>query len=59
MKGGHYGEVPSLTSLTEGGNLQYTTDFRKVYQSMITGWLGHPDAAGILKGDFGSFALFV
>ncbi len=59
VKGGHYGEVPSLTSLTEGGNLQYTTDFRKVYQSMITGWLGHPDAAGILKGDFGSFDLFV
>jgi hypothetical protein len=26
---------------------------------MITGWLGHPDAAGILKGDFGSFDLFV
>jgi len=59
VKGGHYGEVPSLSSLTEGGNLQYTTDFRKVYLSMITGWLGHPDAAGILKGDFGSFDLFV
>lgn len=59
VKGGHYGEVPSLTALTEGGNLQYTTDFRKVYQSMISGWLGHGDAGTVLKGDFGSFDLFV
>lgn len=59
VKGGHYGEMPRLTRLTEGGNLQYTTDFRKVYQSMISGWLGHGDAASVLKGDFGTFDLFV
>lgn len=58
VKGGHYGEVPSLTALTEGDNLVYTTDFRKVYQSMIQGWLGHGDAPDMLGGDFGSFDLF-
>ena len=33
VKGGHYGEVPSLTKLAEGDNLAYTTDFRRVYQT--------------------------
>ncbi len=59
VKGGHYGEPPSLTRLDEGDNLVYTTDFRRVYATMIEGWLGQPDAGGILNGNFEAFDMFV
>ncbi len=59
VQGGHYGDLPSLTDLDEGDNLEYTTDFRRVYATMIEGWLGHPDAGEILKGNFESFDMFV
>ena len=58
VKGGHYGEVPSLTSLGEGDNLAYTTDFRRVYQTMTQGWLGHNANAELLNGQFQSFDMF-
>ena len=58
VKGGHYGELPSLTQLTEGDNLPHTTDFRRVYRTMIKEWLGHGDTAELLNGDFESFDLF-
>ena len=58
VKGGHYGELPSLTNLTEGDNLHYTTDFRRVYQTMIKQWLGHEDTSELLNGDFESFDMF-
>ena len=58
VKGGHYGELPSLTKLADGDNLAYTTDFRKVYQTITQGWLGHNDSANLLGGDFGTFDLF-
>ena len=58
VKGGHYGEWPSLTELTEGDNLAYTTDFRRVYQTMIEGWLGHQAPEELLNGSFDSFDLF-
>ena len=58
IKGGHYGELPSLTELGEGDNLAHTTDFRKVYQTAIEGWLGYQDPARLLGRDFGSFDLF-
>ena len=58
VKGGHYGELPSLTELAKGDNLAYTTDFRKVYQSMTQGWLGHSDSNKLLGGNFGTFDLF-
>ena len=57
VRGGHYGEVPSLTDLDEGGNLKYTTDFRRVYASLIEGWLGH-DSRSLLSGDFKTFPIF-
>ena len=59
VKGGHYGEVPSLTKLAKGDNLAYTTDFRRVYQTLISGWLGHGGGSKILNGDFESFDMFV
>ena len=58
VKGGHYGDIPSLTNLADGDNLEYTTDFRRVYQTLISGWLGHSGGAKILNGDFQSFDMF-
>ena len=58
VKGGHYGEVPSLTKLAEGDNLAYTTDFRRVYQTLISGWLEHGGSQGILRGEFKTFDMF-
>ena len=58
VKGGHYGKLPSLTELADGDNLAYTTDFRKVYQTITQGWLGHNDSARLLGGDFGTFNFF-
>ena len=58
VKGGHYGKLPSLTELADGDNLAYTTDFRKVYQTITQGWLGHNDSANLLGGDFGTFNFF-
>ena len=59
VKGGHYGELPSLTNLAEGENLAYTTDFRRVYQTMISSWLGHQGSNDLLNGRFTSFDMFV
>ncbi len=59
VKGGHYGELPSLTELGEGDNLAFTTDFRRVYQTLISGWLGHQNSEQLLNGRFEPFDLFV
>jgi uncharacterized protein (DUF1501 family) len=40
VKGGLYGQAPSLTDLDATGNLKYTTDFRAVYQEILGGHLG-------------------
>jgi uncharacterized protein (DUF1501 family) len=58
VKGGHYGQAPSLTKLDEGDNLVYTTDFRRVYASVIDGWLGCRDAEQLLSGKFETFPVF-
>jgi uncharacterized protein (DUF1501 family) len=39
VKGGLYGEEPSLTNLDDG-NLRYTVDFRSVYATMLAGVIG-------------------
>jgi len=57
VKGGHYGDAPSLTNLDGDGNLKFTTDFRRVYASVIEGWLQH-ESKVLLKGDYQAFALF-
>ncbi len=59
MKGGHYGKVSSLTELDAGDNLVHTTDFRRVYATMIAGWLGHLDTRELLDGEFEPFDMFV
>lgn len=58
VKGGHYGQIPSLTKLDEGDNLVYTTDFRRVYSTMIAGWLGYRDTKTLLNGEFEGFGMF-
>ncbi len=58
VKGGHYGDIPSLTALDAGDNLKFTTDFRRVYATMIGGWLAQPSAPAILKGNFTPFEMF-
>ena len=58
VKGGHYGGIPSLTKLDAGDNLIYTTDFRRVYATMISRWLGYHDTRRLLNGEFETFDLF-
>lgn len=58
VKGGQYGTVPSLTKLDAGDNLIFTTDFRKVYATMISGWLGLKDTRELLNGQFEPFEMF-
>ena len=57
VKGGFYGTPPSLTDLDDG-NLKMTTDFRRVYATMIKGWLGYDDVGTILKGEFDPLNVF-
>jgi uncharacterized protein (DUF1501 family) len=58
VKGGQYGTVPSLSKLDAGDNLIFTTDFRRVYATMIAGWLGLKDTRSLLKGEFEPFDMF-
>ena len=58
VKGGHYGRIPSLTKLDAGDNLIYTTDFRRVYATMISRWLGYHDTRRLLNGEFETIDLF-
>ena len=51
VAGGQYGKMPSLTELNDG-NMTFTTDFRRVYATAITSWMGHGDSAGVLRGAF-------
>ena len=57
VKGGFYGQHPSLTDLDDG-NLKMTTDFRRVYATMIKEWLGYDDTQTVLKGRFEPLGVF-
>jgi uncharacterized protein (DUF1501 family) len=50
VKGGIYGEYPSLSNLDQG-DLKYGLDFRSIYATLIEGWLGG-DSNKILNGKF-------
>jgi uncharacterized protein (DUF1501 family) len=58
VKGGQYGTIPSLTKLDAGDNLIHTTDFRRVYATMINGWMGLKDSSAVLNGHFETFDMF-
>jgi uncharacterized protein (DUF1501 family) len=53
VKGGLYGQPPSLSELDPTGNLKYSVDFRSVYQEILGAHLG-ADAREILGGSFES-----
>ena len=57
LKGGFYGQAPSLED-TDDGNLRMTTDFRRVYSTMIEEWMGYPDSDTILRGRFNPLGVF-
>ena len=58
VRGGHYGEPPSLTALDDGDNLIHTVDFRRVYATAIEGWLGFDRADEVLGGRFPPLPVF-
>ena len=57
LKGGHYGQAPSLTDLNADGNVQHTTDFRRVYATLMSSWMG-ADSQALLNGKFETLPLF-
>lgn len=57
VRGGVYGEPPSLTSTINNGNLKYTVDFRSVYQTVIRDWL-QGDAKSVLGASYPELAVF-
>jgi uncharacterized protein (DUF1501 family) len=50
VHGGVYGAYPALNDLDNGG-LKPTTDFRRVYATILERWLG-ADSKQVLKGKF-------
>jgi uncharacterized protein (DUF1501 family) len=58
VKGGQYGKPPDLTALDSGDNFVYTTDFRRVYASVIEGWLGYKNSSELLGGQFETLPVF-
>jgi uncharacterized protein (DUF1501 family) len=58
VRGGHYGDLPSLTKLDAGDNLVFTTDFRRVYATMVEGWLKQKATPDLLNGTFKPFEMF-
>ena len=58
VKPGFYTKHPSLTDLDENGDLKMTTDFRRVYATMIKGWMGYDDTHAILNGDYAPLPIF-
>jgi uncharacterized protein (DUF1501 family) len=56
VKGGLYGEQPSLTQTVDSGNLKYNVDFRSVYQTLIRDWL-QGDPGSVLGASFPEIGL--
>lgn len=57
VRGGFYGEHPSLTDLDQG-DLKMSTDFRSVYATMVKEWMGYNDTETVLKGRFPTLGIF-
>jgi uncharacterized protein (DUF1501 family) len=51
-KAGLHGKAPSLTELDEQDDLIFTTDFRRVYASVLEEWLGLAESSPILGARF-------
>lgn len=57
VKGGFYGQHPSLIDLDDG-NMKMTTDFRRVYATAVKEWLGYDQTQAVLKGTFAPLGVF-
>jgi uncharacterized protein (DUF1501 family) len=57
VKGGHHGNAPSLTQLNADGNVQHTTDFRRVYATLMENWMG-ANSQSLLNGKFEPLDVF-
>jgi uncharacterized protein (DUF1501 family) len=51
VKGGLYGEAPSLNRLDGNGNLDRSVDFRELYATVLERWWG-TDSAAVLRGRY-------
>jgi len=51
VKGGVYGDHPSLTELDNNGDLKHAIDFRAVYATIVKQWLGR-DPSAIIAGTY-------
>jgi uncharacterized protein (DUF1501 family) len=56
IKPGLHGATPTLAAM-ENSDLEVTTDFRQVYQEVLTKWLNIPSHE-VLNGTFGPLGLF-
>src|SRR5207245_1431608 len=57
VRGGLYGQQPSLTDLDRNGNLKVQVDFRSVYASVLDSWL-KADSKQILGAQYENLGLF-
>jgi uncharacterized protein (DUF1501 family) len=57
VRGGRYGEPPSLAALDANGNPAMTVDFRAYFATALQGWLG-VDSEPVVGGGFEPIPLF-
>jgi uncharacterized protein (DUF1501 family) len=57
VRGGFYGQQPSLAGLRRWDRMEHHVDFRSLYASVIDGWLGGGSST-ILNGTFEDLRLF-
>jgi uncharacterized protein (DUF1501 family) len=56
LQGGLYGGYPSMSDL-DVGDLKFTTDFRSVYGTVVSDWLG-ADPGPVIGGAFPKLPVF-
>ncbi|MFI5266527.1 MAG: DUF1501 domain-containing protein [Chloroflexota bacterium] len=57
LQGGLYGSYPSMSDL-DVGDLKFTTDFRSVYGTIVSDWLG-ADPGPVVGGSFPKLPMFL
>jgi uncharacterized protein (DUF1501 family) len=55
VKGGTYGDHPSLSDLDANGDLKFQTDFRDIYATVVADFLGR-NPTEVLGGEYGRLA---
>lgn len=58
IKGGRYGEAPSLTNLDNRGNMTHTVDYRSLYATVLGSYL-ESDAESLLGASYEELPLFI